>query len=71
MSESGTHAPDTVYVIYIATTPAKLWVALTSPEFTSQYFFGRRIESDWKVDSCVAPLFSVLNFDVQCTSAGV
>jgi uncharacterized protein YndB with AHSA1/START domain len=45
--------PDWVFIIYIATTPEKLWDALTSPEFTEQYFFGRRIESDWKVGSTV------------------
>lgn len=39
---------STVYVTYIATTPEKLWAALTSPEFTAEYFFGRRVESDWK-----------------------
>ncbi len=42
---------DTVYVTYIATTPEKLWAALTGPEFTPAYFFGRRVESDWKVGS--------------------
>src|SRR5437016_209686 len=43
--------PKTVYVTYIATTPDKVWAALTSGEMTKQYFFGRRIESDWKVGS--------------------
>jgi uncharacterized protein YndB with AHSA1/START domain len=42
---------STVYVIYIATTPEKVWSALTSSEFTTQYFFGRRVESDWKKGS--------------------
>jgi uncharacterized protein YndB with AHSA1/START domain len=40
-----------VYVTIIATTPEKLWEALTNPEFTAQYFFGTRVESDWKVGS--------------------
>lgn len=44
-------SPEAVYVIYIATTPEKLWAALTAGELTKQYFFGRRIESDWKVGS--------------------
>lgn len=35
-----------VFVTYIVTTPEKLWAALTSPQFTRQYFFGRRVESD-------------------------
>jgi uncharacterized protein YndB with AHSA1/START domain len=41
--------PDFVYVTYIRTTPEKLWQALTDGEFTQRYWFGRRIESDWKV----------------------
>lgn len=36
--------PKTVYVIYIASTPDKVWAALTSPEFTRQYFGGFAIE---------------------------
>ncbi|MFC5406011.1 SRPBCC family protein [Cohnella soli] len=40
-----------VYVTYIATTPEKLWEALTNGEFTEQYFFGREVVSDWKVGS--------------------
>jgi uncharacterized protein YndB with AHSA1/START domain len=36
--------PKFVYVIYIASTPEKVWEALTSPDFTKQYFFGRTIE---------------------------
>ena len=36
--------PKTVYVTYIASTPEKVWDALTRPEFTQQYFFGRTIE---------------------------
>ena len=42
-----------VYVSYIETTPEKLWEALTSPDFTEQYWGGGRIESDWKVGSPV------------------
>src|SRR5258708_35553214 len=42
---------STVYVTYIATTPEKLWAALTSSEFTRQYFFNRTVESDWKKGS--------------------
>ncbi|MDR3401049.1 MAG: SRPBCC family protein [Chthoniobacter sp.] len=36
--------PKTVYVTYIATTPDKVWHALTTGDFTRQFFFGRRIE---------------------------
>jgi uncharacterized protein YndB with AHSA1/START domain len=45
--------PSFVYVTYIATTPEKLWEALTSGEFTQKYFFGRRVESDWQEGSPV------------------
>jgi uncharacterized protein YndB with AHSA1/START domain len=37
-----------VYVTYIATTPEKLWAALTEPEFVKQYWFGVHHECDWK-----------------------
>ena len=45
--------PYFVYVTYIATTPERLWEALTSGEFTRQYWGGRRIQSDWNVGSPV------------------
>jgi uncharacterized protein YndB with AHSA1/START domain len=38
-----------VYVSYIRTTPAKLWGALTSAEFTKQYWFGMSSESTFEV----------------------
>ncbi len=41
--------PKTVYVTYIASTPEKVWAALTSAEFTTQYFFGRSVEIEHKV----------------------
>ncbi|MFT3728003.1 MAG: SRPBCC family protein [Terricaulis sp.] len=40
--------PDVVYITYIRTTPQKVWDSLTKSEFTSQFFFGRTVESDWK-----------------------
>ncbi len=43
--------PQFVYVSYIETTPEKLWQALTSSEFTRQYWFGAEVRSDWKVGS--------------------
>lgn len=45
--------PDFVYPTYIATTPEKLWAALTRGELTKPYWYDRRIESDWKVGSPV------------------
>jgi uncharacterized protein YndB with AHSA1/START domain len=41
--------PKTVYVTYIAGTPEKVWAALTEPEFTRQYFFGRTVELEPEV----------------------
>ncbi len=40
-----------VYVTYIRTTPERLWTALTSPEFTRQYWFGMHQETEWKPGS--------------------
>ena len=40
-----------VYVIYIRTTPGKLWEALTKPEFMRQYWYNSWAECDWKVGS--------------------
>jgi uncharacterized protein YndB with AHSA1/START domain len=38
-----------VYVIYIRTTPERLWSCLTSAEFTRQYWLGYAVEAEWKV----------------------
>jgi uncharacterized protein YndB with AHSA1/START domain len=46
-----TEKPSSVFVIYIVTTAEKLWEALTNGEITKQYFFCRRMESDWKAGS--------------------
>lgn len=36
------------YVTFIRTTAAKLWEALTKPEFTRQYWYGVTHESSWE-----------------------
>jgi uncharacterized protein YndB with AHSA1/START domain len=41
--------PATVYTIYIASTPEKVWEALTSAEFTRKYFFGNAVEVDLRI----------------------
>jgi uncharacterized protein YndB with AHSA1/START domain len=41
--------PTTVYTIYIAATPEKVWQALTSAEFSRQYFFGNAVEIELKI----------------------
>ena len=43
--------PSFVYVTYIATTPEKLFGALTDPEMTKQYWYHHRNASDWKPGS--------------------
>lgn len=43
--------PDVVYNMFIRTTPQKVWDALTQSEFTTKFFFGRTVESDWKAGS--------------------
>jgi uncharacterized protein YndB with AHSA1/START domain len=40
-----------LYVTYIRTTPEKLWAALTTPEFIRQYWFGMRVDCDFKAGS--------------------
>lgn len=43
--------PDFLYVIYIQTTPDKLWNALIDPEMTKDYWWRHRNRSDWKPGS--------------------
>jgi uncharacterized protein YndB with AHSA1/START domain len=50
--------PEFVYVTYIETTPEKLWEALTSSEFSRQYWFGTELRTDWKIGS---PFALVMN----------
>lgn len=40
-----------VFVVYIKTTPEKLWRAITDGGITSKYYFGTRVESDWNAGS--------------------
>jgi uncharacterized protein YndB with AHSA1/START domain len=41
--------PLTVYTIYIASTPEKVWEALTSAEFSKKYFSGFAVEMEPKL----------------------
>lgn len=43
--------PDFVYVIVIATPPAKVWEGLTTAEFTRQYWHRTAVSSDFEVGS--------------------
>ena len=40
-----------VYVTVIATSPEKVWQAITSPEFTELYWHSTRVQSDWQEGS--------------------
>ena len=41
--------PAIVYTIYVASTPEKVWEALTSAEFSRQYFSGQSVEVDQRI----------------------
>jgi uncharacterized protein YndB with AHSA1/START domain len=41
--------PAIVYTIYIASTPETVWEALTSAEFSRQYFSGHAVEVDQRI----------------------
>src|SRR5581483_7976191 len=43
--------PELVYVHRIKATPERVWQALTDPAFTARYWYGTRVESDWKAGS--------------------
>ena len=40
--------PTHVYVLYIRTSPERLWQALISPDYTERYFYGGHYESTWE-----------------------
>lgn len=42
------YRPDTIYTIFIASTPERVFEALTSAHFSKQYFFGFAIECELK-----------------------
>lgn len=44
MIDANDFRPAIVYVIYIAATPERIWQALTSAEFSRQYFSGLAVE---------------------------
>ena len=45
--------PEFVYITYIETTPEKLFQALTDSAFTTRYWFGTELRTDWKIGSPV------------------
>ena len=40
-----------VYVMYIDSTPKKIYAAIVKPEFARQYWYPENISSDWKPGS--------------------
>jgi uncharacterized protein YndB with AHSA1/START domain len=56
--------PEFVYVIYVKTTPEKLWEALTSSEFSKRYWFDTELRSDFKVGSPFALVMNGTTTDV-------
>lgn len=48
MPKTNPRIPPYVYVIYINTTPQKLWRALLDPGLIRQYWMGRTNTSTWK-----------------------
>ena len=57
--------PKTIYVTYIASTPERVWAALTSSEFTRRYFFGRSVEIEGKVGGSFAMRMPDGRFDIK------
>jgi len=57
--------PTFVYVTYIATTLEQVWSAITSEQFTQQYWEGGQLQSDWQVGS------SVQQIDKEGESQGI
>jgi uncharacterized protein YndB with AHSA1/START domain len=45
--------PAFVYVTYIASTPEKIFQALTDTDATAKFWFGNAVTSDWTVGSPV------------------
>ncbi len=44
-------ASENIYEVEIATTPERLWKAITDPQQTRKYWYGALSISDWKVGS--------------------
>jgi uncharacterized protein YndB with AHSA1/START domain len=40
--------PKFVYVVYIASTPEKVWQALTDPDVSGKYWYGYRVAANGK-----------------------
>ncbi|MEM8661849.1 MAG: SRPBCC family protein [Pseudomonadota bacterium] len=45
--------PEYHYVTVIAAAPEQVWKALTTAEFTRQYWHSTRVQSDWREGSAI------------------
>lgn len=43
--------PEFVYTIYIASTPERVFAALTDAKMSEQYWHGNSVHSDWNIGS--------------------
>ena len=59
--------PRFTYTIYLASTLEQVWDTLTDPKLSPQYFFGRRIESDWEVGGNITLFRENGDLDVEGT----
>jgi uncharacterized protein YndB with AHSA1/START domain len=55
--------PSFSYVVYIGAAPDRVWQALTDGALTRQYWYGRRVESGWKVGSTVTFWYDTVDGD--------
>jgi uncharacterized protein YndB with AHSA1/START domain/DNA-binding transcriptional ArsR family regulator len=50
LEEGGTmeeSRPSHVFVLFIRTTPERVWEAITTSDFTRKYYYSSTVESDW------------------------
>jgi uncharacterized protein YndB with AHSA1/START domain/DNA-binding transcriptional ArsR family regulator len=43
--------PSHVFVVYIRSTPERVWEAITTSDFTLRYYYSSTVESDWAAGS--------------------
>jgi uncharacterized protein YndB with AHSA1/START domain len=56
--------PSFVYVIYIASTPEKVFAALTDGAMSERYWDGNRLVSDWTVGAAFTLKLSRYSWDI-------
>jgi uncharacterized protein YndB with AHSA1/START domain len=56
MTDHSASKPAFIYVTYIASTPEKVWQALTDPEITPKYWFGYRVAANGKTGDAMTAI---------------